>query len=271
MRVVRREPDLSRERDVGDILGGAFTLYRQRFGLFASIALAVVIPVDVLVYGVAGKLLWENHGFTESVSTTADVLAVLSPYMLLTPLITAGHVRAVMDLAEGRDASAGAALAAAVRRLPAVAPAIVLSQLGATLALLLLIIPGVYLWVSWWVAPQAVVAEQVGPIEGIRRSRWLVKGNWWRVFGISLLIGLTGGLLAWALGIPLIAVGAIADSGIAVLVGEIVVGAVAYSFTALAGTLLYFDLRARERSVPRLPGGYYPQIPPVDWDAPERP
>jgi hypothetical protein len=79
------------------------------------------------------------------------------------------------------------------------------------------------------------------------------------------------GLLAWALGIPLIAVGAIADSGIAVLVGQIVVGAVAYSFTALAGTLLFFDLRARERDVPRLPGGYYPQIPPADWDAPERP
>jgi hypothetical protein len=56
MRVLRREPDLSRPRDVGDILGGAFTLYRQRFGLFASIALAVVIPVDVRVYGVAGLL-----------------------------------------------------------------------------------------------------------------------------------------------------------------------------------------------------------------------
>jgi hypothetical protein len=47
---------------------------------------------------------------------------------------------------------------------------------------------------------------------------------------------------------------------------------VIYSFTALAGTLLFFDLKARKTGVP-LPSSHdrYPQLPPRDWDAPERP
>jgi hypothetical protein len=239
------EPDLSRQRDVGSILTGAFRLYRRRFWLFATIALAVVIPVDLVVYGVLGELFWENHGFGESVSPEADLAATLTPILLLVPLITAGHVRAVMDLAERRDASAGAALAGASRRLPAVATAVLWAQVGAGFCLLLLIVPGVYLWVSWWVAPQAVVAEGLGPIKGLTHSRYLVKGMWWRTFGIALLITVIGMLLALAIGLPLLAGGAIAGSGPVTLLGQIVTDAVVYSFTALAGTLLFFDLKAR--------------------------
>jgi hypothetical protein len=175
-----------------------------------------------------------------------------------------------MDLAESGDADAGRALGVAARRLPAVAVAVTLSQVCSTLALVLLIAPGVYLWVSWWVSAQAVVADDLGPLEGMSRSRQLVKGNWWRTFGIALLISLIGGLLAAALGIPFLAVGALAGSGIVTLLGQIILDGVIYSFTALAGTFLFFDLKTRRAGAPP-PHAPYPEFPPRDLEAPERP
>jgi hypothetical protein len=263
--------DLTQPRDVGGILGGAFRLYRRRFWLFAAIAFSVVLPLDLLVYGVAGELLWNNDDFADSLPTGAAVAAAVTPWVVMTPLITAGHVRAVMELAEGRDPSARSALAAALPILPAVIAAVVLAAIGSFLGLVLLIVGAIYLWVRWAVSAQAVAAEELGPVEGMSRSWNLVEDNWWRVFGIFILITIIGGLMAAVAGLPFMAAGALADSGPLTLIGQILLDGVVYSFTALAGTLLYFDLRARHEGAPPPPQQRYPQLPPRDWDAPERP
>lgn len=254
--------DLSRSRDLGGILGGAFSLYRTHFGVFAAIAFAVVVPVDLLIYGVAGEWLWSDPGSDASLPVGAAVAALLSPWLITTPLITAGHVHAVMDLGEGRPAAAGTALAAAARRLTPVALAVVLASLGATLGLVALIVPGVYLWARWFLAAQAVVAERLGPIEGLGRSAELVRGQWWRIFGIALVITLLAVIVAALLVIPLQLTGI----GPLMLVSQIVGDAITLSFAALAGTLLFFDAKARKRAA------LTPQASePPDLEAPERP
>jgi hypothetical protein len=233
--------DLGERRDVGGILNGAFSLYRARFGLFATIAFAVVLPVDLLIYGVAGEWLWTDPGDDASLPLGADVASWLSPWLVTTPLITAGHVHAVMDLSAGRDASASRALAAAARRMTPVAVAVALAAIGATLGAVLLILPGVYLWARWFLAPQAVVAERLGALEGLERSGDLVRGQWWRIFGIALLITVIASVLAVLLLIPFF----LSGDGIVMLISQIAADAVCLSFAALAGTLLYFDARAR--------------------------
>jgi hypothetical protein len=262
--------DLTQPRDVGGILGGAFKLYRRRFWLFAAIAFSVVVPVDLLVYGVAGELLWKSDDFADSLPTGAAIASWLTPYLVMTPLVTAGHVRAVMDLAEGGDPTARSALAAAARRLPAVIGAVVLTAFLSTLGVVLLVVGAVYLWVRWAVSAQAVVAEGLGAVGGMRRSWQLVQDNWWRVFGIYVLVSLIGGILAALAGLPFLAAGAIADSGPLTLLGQILLDGVCYSFTALAGTLLFFDLRARKEGTPAPPLPTQPPQPPLP-PAPERP
>jgi hypothetical protein len=238
--------DLGRSRDLGEILAGAFRLYRARFAVFATIALAVVVPVDVLVYGVAGEWLWTAHDFGDSLPIGAALASWLAPWLVTTPLITAGHVHAVMDLGAGRPASARRSLGAAAKRLTPVAAAVTLAGLGSTLGLVFLIVPGVYLWVRWFLSAQAVVAEQLGPVEGLKRSANLVRGQWWRVFGIEVVISLVAGVLAALLAVPLEVAGYLADSGPLVLVGQIAADAISLSFAALGGTLLFFDARARK-------------------------
>jgi polyferredoxin len=180
-----------------------------------------------------------------------------------TPLITAGHVHAVMDLGAGREPSPWRALAAAGRRLTPVAAAVTLAAIGSALGLVLLIAPGVYLWARWFLSPQAVVAENLGPLEGLKRSADLVRGQWWRIFGIAFVISLIAALLAAALGFSLQAAGWTIENGLLVLLGQVISDAIALSFAALAGTLLFFDARAR-RSAP-------PPPPQPDLTLPERP
>jgi hypothetical protein len=237
--------DLGHRRDLSGILASAFALYRARFWLFATIALVVALPVDLLVYGVAGEWLWTDPDWGDSMPVGAEVASYLAPVLVTTPLITAGHVHAVMDLGAGREASAARALVAAASRLTPVAAAVTLAALGASLGLLALIIPGVYLWARWFLAPQAVVAEQVGARAGLERSSDLVRGQWWRVFGIALAITVLAWILAALLQFPLTVAGYAADVGPLVLLGRILGDAISLSFAALAGTLLFFDARAR--------------------------
>jgi hypothetical protein len=237
--------DLRERRDLGQILSAAFRLYRAHPAVFATIAFAVVLPVNLLIYGVAGKQLWTNPDWGDPLPVGAEVATWLAPWLVTTPLITAGHVHAVVDIGSGRDPSARRALAAAAKRLTPVAAAVTLAALGSGLALLLLIVPGVYLWTRWFLCAQAVVAQELGPVEGLRQSAVLVKGQWWRIFGIAVAISLLAGIFAALLGVSLEAAGWALDNGRLVLAGQIVADAIALSFAALAGTLLYFDARAR--------------------------
>ncbi|MFD5428640.1 hypothetical protein [Streptomyces sp. NPDC127084] len=47
--------------------------------------------------------------------------------------------------------------------------------------------PAIWLWVRFSLAPAVAVFESQGPIQAMRRSSGLVRGEWWRVFGISVL------------------------------------------------------------------------------------
>jgi hypothetical protein len=251
--------DLSRSRDVGDIIGGAFSLYWRYFGLFAAIAFAVVIPLDLLAYALEGEL---RPGM-------AVPLGLIS-WLVTIPLITAGHVNAVMTLGDRRDVFAGDALRAAARRLPVVSVTVLLVAVATLLGCVLLIIPGIFVAVRLYVSAQAVVAEDLGPVDGIRRSNQLVEGNGWRVLGISILVGLIAAVLAALAGAPFQIAAVAADSRGLALVGQILTDGFSLSFAALAGTLLYFDLRARHGGALK-PSLQYPEFAPRDWDAPERP
>lgn len=121
------------------------------------------------------------------------------------------------------------------------------------------------IWVSvkLTVAPAVIVVEDVGAVDGIRRSWAVTRGSWWRVFGIvlvvSLLISVIGqivlipvtllaGLLTAVAGPTDLAGQAAALQVVVVVVMAVVsaaVGAVAFAFQTSVMALLYMDLRMR--------------------------
>lgn len=150
-----------------------------------------------------------------------------------------------MAIGGGRTPRAGASLRAALGRLPAVAGATVLFSLATALGALLLVLPGIYLWVRLALFAQAVMAENMGAREALGRRWELAEDSWWRLFGILLLVTLIAWVVAAVVALPLELAASEAESALLSLVGTIVLDAVTLSFTALAGTLLYFDVRAR--------------------------
>ena len=282
--------DLDRPRDLGALLSTTFSLYGRYFAVFAAIAFAVVIPVDAIFYGV--MMGWfGSYDSTPPIGT--DLIATYSSQLIANPLITAMHVAAVLAIAEGRRPSLRESFVRGGDVFVPVLGALLLSWLFTLLGFLALIIPGILIAIRLWVVAPAVVVEDRRGMDAIRRSWDLVKDNWWRIFGIVIVVGIIGGIAAAILYIPGTLIATETGSGPIALLGQIFGDAIAYSFQALTATLLFFDLRARKEgpyaawggAVPPQqyppqgyppPGGYPPppggwQPPPPGWQPPTGP
>lgn len=235
--------DLNRPRDLGALLSDAFALYRRWFGVFAGIALAVVVPVELVVEGIGLGQLTSSYDATPSREASA-VSAVLL-FFIVTPLLTAMNARAVMDVGEGREPDARRAIQAGLDVFAPLLAVLVLVFLGVLCGVALLVLPGIYLAVRWFVAPQTVVVEGKQGPEALQRSAELVRGYWWRVLGVVIVLNLVAGVMGLIIATPFAAIADAANSGAIALIGTILGNAVTLSFVGLAGTLLYFDLRTR--------------------------
>lgn len=140
---------------------------------------------------------------------TGAVIAISIGTLLLAlvfGMITQGAlVRATIAHSEGRKASFGeSVMAGLVMVLPLIALGI-LFALAVGVGLMLLIVPGVMLYIIWSVASPALVAERSGVFGAFGRSQFLTKGARWRIFALQLVIIIFYWIVSSALGVLLIA------------------------------------------------------------------
>jgi len=64
---------------------------------------------------------------------------------------------------------------------------------------ILLIIPGIIFSVFWIFSTYVLIKEKKGITESMKRSKEIVRGRWWRVFGFSLLLILMAGAVNYIL------------------------------------------------------------------------
>lgn len=95
------------------------------------------------------------------------------------------------------------------------------------------------LLVVLWFYPQAIMLENLGPVEAFHRSILLVRGNWLRVFGIVVACW----ILPSALSLAVLLLST--DSSFTWIV-LIMIGTVTAPWTMIGSTLMYFDLRVRK-------------------------
>jgi hypothetical protein len=114
------------------------------------------------------------------------------------------------------------------------------------LATLLLIIPGILLYVRWWVFMPAMVVESLTPKEAFERSIMLTSGRRWIIFALGALIL----VVEFALIVGLIML--FTDHPEAVLLGDILVTLLALVFTAFSSVVAavgYYHLRVEMEGV----------------------
>ena len=225
----------------GQILGEAWALYRAHWRHLLPIALVVYILLSLLVLLLAGLLGW--------LGVIAGVFVSLAGVFWLQGALAV----AVADIRDGRaDLSIRDTLSRVQPRLNTLAVAGLLAAIGITVGLLLLIVPGLVLATWWAVVVPAIVLEGRGVLEAFGRSRELVRGNGWNVFGLIVLTFLVllgagivvGLLLALALS-PL-------PEWLEQYVSDVVANTLFAPFVALAFTLAYYRLR-EAREAPAVP------------------
>ncbi|HEX7303611.1 hypothetical protein [Lentzea sp.] len=136
--------------------------------------------------------------------------------------------------------------------------ATLLSGLVISVGLVFCVIPGIYLYVIFALVTPALVLERCGVGKAFGRSNALVKGAWWRTFGVLLLAAVVSAVISWIVSLPFGLLGAAAtgfsaDPAAALSIGSLVlstIGAIIAStitlpFSAAVTVLLYVDRRMR--------------------------
>ena len=154
-------------------------------------------------------------------------------------------VKAVDDIRDGRaDLTLGQTFERVRPQLISIIVAGILAAIGVLLGLLLLIVPGLVL-LTWWVLIiPVIVIEERRAGEAFSRSREVVRGYGWGVFGVIVLTILIVIGFNIALGIILLPVAEWLQS----LLSNIISGTLVTPFIAVAWTLLYFRLRAAKEA-----------------------
>ena len=207
----------------GDVIGRAFTIYRDQIG--------VLLPAALVVFAVDALSRWVfDRGVLALVSVVISlVLATLYEGMV---------VQLVRDVQDGRRDNTVGELFGSVS--PVLVPLIavsILAGLGIAIGFVLLIVPGLVLLTFWSVAAPVVVIERPGVFGAFGRSRELVRGYGWPVFGTVVLVFLL--VIAASIAAALIGV-VLGDVGRAVL--NWIFDALTQPVAALTTSVLYFTL-----------------------------
>ncbi len=240
--------DLAKQREIRDLLGDAFGIYRRNFATVFAIGLAVVLPVQLIVSGIGLEEL--TSGYRETEDNAELLIPIIVSYFVVAPLIAAAAIHLLQRLADGERPQGWQAIQSGLDVFAPVFLAVLLAGAGIALGILLLIIPGIFVAVRWYFVPQSVVIDGARSAEALRGSWRLTKGYWFRTLGVILLANIAAFLPASIVALPLQALAESADRQSIALAGMILTEALTAPFIALVSTLLFFDIRARRSATP---------------------
>ncbi len=227
-------------KDVGDIIGGSIFLYRKNFLPLLILSLIFQVP--------AFTLQWWQITRTEQMEAAGSVdlgdiwlnltlwgVAFFFCVIVFYPATVGGSIYRLGKFYTRVNAPLGQCMRIAIGRAGALIGSYFLIGLACLLLSLTIIgIPvALYLGVAWVFTSEAIIIERKGPVESIKRSYQLIKGNWWRIFGIIFLLGIIYGIISF----PFILLGVIPWFLVLILLTPI-----SYALCII----LYLDLRARK-------------------------
>jgi hypothetical protein len=249
---------------IGEILDAGIKLFTRHWRPLMLSVIGLILPVQIISALVTASIAPEQLDLTstdsgidpgEEVAYVVSQVIVLVLNVIGVLLATAVCFKAVADAYLGSEPDWRRSLRFGARRLAGLLGLALAGSVIIVLALLALLIPGIWLMVSYSVAVPALLLERAGPITALRRSFQLVRGRWWPTAGALtvgyLMIAILGAIVQYGV---LIVPSLLTDGNtLALALGAVVGGtlgaAITTPYTAAVVTLLYFDLRVRKEGL----------------------
>ena len=217
--------------EAGGVVREAWEMYKTHWRHLLPIALVVYLLLSFFALLLASLLGW--------LGVIAGAFVSLAGIFWLQGAL----VVAIEDVRDGRtDLSMRETLSRVRPRMNTLAAAGVLAALAITLGLILFIVPGLLLFTWWLLIVPVIVLEGSGVTRAFGRSRELVRGNGWNVFGLIVLTVLI--LLAADIVLALLLFWL--PEGVRAYVESVVGNTLTAPFVALVFTLAYYRLRRGE-------------------------
>lgn len=225
---------MNRKLDVGGTLSQIFSIYGQQAGVLLPLAFGIFLVVAIITAISSGSFL---------LALVAYVISLVAGFLYQGTVVSL-----VRDVQDGRrDSSVGQLIE---ETWPVVLPLIgagILAGIGIVIGFFLLIVPGLILLTIWSVIAPVIVVERSGAIDAFGRSRALVKGNGWQVFGVIVVVYLIVLIAAFVL--SAIAIG-ISDSVAMRALFSLIASTLTAPIAALAASVIYFRLVALQGAAP---------------------
>ena len=228
------------------VLDEAWRMYKT----FAKHLLAIAFVIYLIAAVITALLALAGGTVGILLGTLVSVIAAF--------VLQATLVKAVQDIRDGRaDMSIGQTVNSALPYLAPVAGASILAGIAITIGLLLIIVPGLFLITIWAVIVPVIIIEQSGALASFGRSRALVRGHGWHVFGTLVLVYIIMLVVNIVLGVIFSALPHVLGDGLS----SVISGTLISPFLALVVTLVYYRLVGSSAPAGGGPYGGYAQSP----------
>jgi hypothetical protein len=202
---------------------------------------------------VNGRLL-VPFGSSASGLNIATLIETLLNYLIVAQIINGASLRLYSGAYFGEDLTTPQVLRFTFRKLPALILLGLIYGLVLVIGFILIIVPGIYLYVALSVVAPVLIVEGKGAFDALGRSQELVKGRWWATFAALLL----GVIVVVLVGLGLDGVAAAIQhsnstspssyllvSALRNLVAQVLLAPI----TAALVITIYFDLRVRKEGL----------------------
>ena len=255
-----------RPRDLNALVNETIEAYQRGFPVLVVLSALPAVPslVEAIIAGPSTSRLsslgsraasgsdvasaygsvFGSPGFIAGIGLAFLIVLVAAPFLYAAPYAAA------VAIIQGQPTSVGAALSACAARY---------ASLWGLLAIVALVLVGltftcigipfaIYIGIRWAFALPAFFAEGRGTMAALGTSWEIVRNNWWRTFGLLLLVGIAvaivSGIVGGIAGVLGLVLPEAARPAVQALITGVVTAFLGPIFTLFA-TLLYFDLRAR--------------------------
>lgn len=236
---------------VGALLGDSFQLYFRNFPMATFLAFVPVLILTALTVALLGAQFIAADPFDPpdpGAITPVSMLLLYGLQIIGYSLATAIMVRFAYDAKLGRSARIGAYLSGAMRNLPALVVLSIVIYLCMAVAMIAVIIPGLWVLAVWSVTIPAIVIESAG-FGALGRSASLTKEYRWPIVGFIVVLALIMIVVSFIFTFVVAAVAASVGGIIVLVVLQALLSAATFALANIGIALLFARLKEIKEGV----------------------